>query len=151
MRIPLAIPILFAAICMVAMTAGCVGTGDPESVDTVDRSWGLYERDVNGGLAAAEAEGLVADLTDRYSKATAPEDPGDEADEAARASYDAQVAVWEVDVQFFEEDLRRLVTDELSVAVAEDFFRNALRYELSKFPKGDAPDVEHDAGPADDP
>lgn len=165
MRSPFAIPIFIALIFMVGMLPGCVSGGDPESVDTVDRGWGLYERDVNGGLTPAEAVDLVADLTDRYADATKPADPDEGASDAEVAVHETELAVWEVKVDTFREDLSRLTTDQLSVDVVTDFFKAALRYELSKFPKGKSPDVEHDIsdppaeppndfpvpGPADDP
>ena len=88
-----------------------------------------------------QANELHVALVNRYGSATEPADGSDQ----------AAIEAWEADVADFSADVRKLIVDGLSVAIAQDFFKASLRYELSKFPKGEAPDVKHDAGSADDP
>lgn len=145
------IPILMSVMVFALMLVACVGPGDPESVDSIVRAEGLYDRDVNGGMTAVEAKDLGDSLTARFADATKPADLPEGASAEDKVVHDATIAAWEAKVDVFRTDVFKLIIDELSVTVANDFFAAALRYELSKFPKGDAPDVKTDDGSADDP
>lgn len=151
MRKAFPIPIFVAFFVAALVFCGCVGPGDPETVDSIDRGGGLYERDVNGGMTPKEAVDLVERLTGQFADATKPPDLADDATDEAKAVHEVELATWEIVVDKFREDLSSLIVDQLSYDIAIDFFKSALRYELSKFDKGDAPATKLDAGSADDP
>ena len=104
--------------------AGCVGPGDYESVDSMEGAGALYERDVMGGQTPSEAEALIANLTERYSKAI---DPGSDATEQEVQEHEALV-------EMFRYDIARFYVDTLSYELALEYFDAAIQYELSKFP-----------------
>ena len=108
---------------MFLFLVGCVGPGDIESVDSVQRSTELYQRDVMGGQTPAEASATIDDLANRYSEALADNPDHDDL------------------LRVFRADLQSFYVDDLSYSLALEYFDAALRYELSKFPPDKRPEV----------